>query len=80
VSAAGPLETRLFRLCLLLQFAFWTALIAVLGRLLWATATGRPLPDPMLLAAIVAALVAMQLVAWFAWWRVRSLRRRESRP
>ena len=75
MTAAGPLESRLFRLCLLLQLAFWAALIAMLARLLWATATGGALPDPLLLAAIVGALVGLQMLVWFAWWRVRRARR-----
>ena len=78
MTSAGPLESRLFRLCLLLQFAFWAALIVMLARMLWATATGGALPDPLLLAAIVGALVALQLLVWFAWFRVRRARRRRS--
>ena len=71
----GPLEERLFRLCILLQAVFWAALLAMLGKALWAVATGGRLPDPVTLAAVTAALVALQLAAWFAWWRVRRARR-----
>jgi len=78
MTDAGPLESRLFRLCLLLQLAFWAVLIAMLARMLWATATGGALPDPAMLASIVAAMVALQLLAGFAWWRVRRHRQRRS--
>ena len=72
----SAVETRLFRLCIILKVVFWAALMAMLLKGMWATATGHDLADPTVLLCIVGVLAGMQLGAWFAWWRVRKARQR----
>jgi hypothetical protein len=78
MSAQSPLENRLFRLCIVLKVVFWAALAAILLKGMWATATGRELADPAMLAWVVGALAGLQAGAWLAWWRVRRARLRKS--
>lgn len=72
----GPAETRLFRLSIVLKLAFWVALAAVLGKVLWTEAMGGAHADPMMLGGIVLGLALLQFGAMAAWWRVRSARRK----
>lgn len=72
----NPLEHNLFRLCIVLKIAFWAALMAMLLKGMWATATGRELADPTTLVLIVGALAGLQAGVGVAWWRVRRARLR----
>ena len=76
MSAAGPLEQRLLRLCLALKMLFWVAIIALLAIGIWDVASGRKLGPPMALVWALPVLAGLQLLAWFAWWRIRRARLR----
>lgn len=70
--ARHPMEDRLFRLCIVLKVAFWLTLLAVLARVLWATAMGSHPGDPVLLIGSVAGMAMLQFAAAGLWWRARS--------
>jgi hypothetical protein len=74
VSAAGPLEQRLFRLCIALKLLFWVAIVALLLFGIWDVASGRKSGPPMALVWALPLLAGLQLCAWFAWSRVRRAR------
>ena len=77
-TTKSPLEHRLFLLCIALKVVFWAALMAMLLKGMWATATGRALSEPMILVTIVMALAGLQAGVWIAWWRVRRARLRKT--
>jgi hypothetical protein len=77
-TTKSPLENYLFRLCIVLKVVFWAALMAMLLKGMWATATGRELADPATLLLIVGALAGLQAGVWVAWWRVRRARLRRN--
>ena len=74
MSAAGPLEQRLFRLCIALKILFWVAVMTMLLIGIWDVASGNNFGPPMALIWALPLLAALQLGAWFAWWRVRRAR------
>lgn len=77
MSAAGPLEHRLLRLCIALKVLLWAVIAATLVIGIRDVASGRQAGPPMALIWSIPVLAALQALAWFVWYRLWKARLRK---